>query len=151
MKIRRVTRSGLATETYVLTACYDYCFTVTHDLTEALGFKLAIQLFADSNSIFDTIMKLSSVSENSLPMNLTALLQSYASGEIQTIVHLLPKFNINDLLTKKMHHPLLSSLLQTGKLSHPVNRWILHTEPSKKRRMNVMHAEYHVLCATVVP
>eukprot|EP00171_Calliarthron_tuberculosum_P023237 IDg23237t1 len=107
-KCRRVTRSVLAAEIYALSACFDFCFTFAHDLANILGKKIPIFLFTDSKSIFDTITKLSSVSEKRLLIDISSLRQSYSSGEISNIGHILSEFNPADPLTKKMNSPLLA-------------------------------------------
>lgn len=50
-KSRHATRPVIAADNYALSACYDYCFTVAHDVIGVLGFKVPIQLFTDSADI----------------------------------------------------------------------------------------------------
>ncbi len=82
----------------------------------------------DSKSIFDTITKLSGVSEKRLMIDISALRQSYTKGEIANIGHVLSKFNIADGLTEKNKGNLLQMLLKTGKIDHPINIWIVHED-----------------------
>lgn len=87
-----------------------------------------MHLFTDSMSIFDTITKLSSLSEKPLLIDISAIRQAYVNGEIKNLGHISSEYNIADPLTKQMHSPLLTSLLDTGKLRHPVNKWIIHMD-----------------------
>eukprot|EP00171_Calliarthron_tuberculosum_P000757 IDg757t1 len=57
--------------------------------------------------------------------------ESYSSGEISNIGHILSEFNPADPLTKKMNSPLLSKLLETGIIDHPVNQWIIHNDSNQ--------------------
>ena len=84
-KSRRVVRSPLAAEVYALTDCFDFCFTLSYDISKMLGKKIPIYLHTDSKSIFDMVMKLSNVSEKRLMIDISSLRQSYNSGEIENI------------------------------------------------------------------
>ena len=110
---------------------HDYCQVLAHDLESITGRKFPVHLMTDSKSIFDTITKLSGVSEKRLMIDISALRQAYSTGEISNIGHVLTKYNIADSLTKRSKCALLDELLRTGKLSHPVNLWIIHEDPNE--------------------
>lgn len=129
-KSRRVANSVLAAEVHALTSCYDYSYTIAHDLSNILSQKIPIEIFTDSKSIFDTITKLKSITEKRLLIYLSALREAYTSGEIRNMGHILTSYNVADPLTKKMNSTIMTQLLETGKLSHPVNQWIIH-EPNQ--------------------
>ena len=103
-------------------ACFDYCFTVAHDLSTILSSPISIEIFTDSKSIFGTITKLTSVPEKFLLMDLSALREAYVTGQIKNLEHVLSQCNVADPLTKKINSGLLEKLLRTGKLSHPINQ-----------------------------
>ena len=84
----------------------------------------------DSKSIFDNITKLSCVADKRLMMDISALLQSYSSGEITNIGYLLSEFNLADGLTKKTKSKILDKVLRTGKMDHEVNLWTIHENDS---------------------
>ena len=100
-KCKRVTRSILAAEVHALTACFDYCFTVAHDLTTILSHPIPIEIFTDSKSIFDTGTKLTSVTEKHLLIDLSPLREAYISGQIRNLANVLSQYSFADPLTKK--------------------------------------------------
>ncbi len=81
-KIRRVVRSTLAAEVYVVSACHDYCLALAFDLSTMLERQIPVYLMTDAKSIFDTITKLSGVTEKRLMIDIVAVRQPYSSGEI---------------------------------------------------------------------
>ncbi len=81
-KSRKVVRSPLGAEVYALSACHDYCIALSHDLVIMLEMTLPIYLMTDSKSIFDTITKLSNVSEKRLMIDIASRRQAYRSVEI---------------------------------------------------------------------
>ncbi len=95
-KSRRITRSILVAEVYAFSAYFDYAFTAAHDLSGMPGQTIPIHLITEPKSIFDTITKLSSVSEKRLLIDIAALRQAYTSGEIENIGHISSAHNVAD-------------------------------------------------------
>ena len=120
-----MTRSVLAAEIYAFEACLDYCITLRHDLHSIVSQRLKIQLFKDSKSLFDTITKLTTLSEKRLLIDISAIRESYRAGDLDDVAHLSSEYNLADCLTKDKESSFLTSLMETGKLSHPVNQWII--------------------------
>jgi len=88
-------------------------------------------MYTDSKSLFDTITKLSTVSEKRMLIDVAAIRESYASGEIRNVAHILSKHNIANPFTKEnAHMEQLHNLMKTGYLDHPINQWIV--EPPKR-------------------
>ncbi len=84
-------------------------------------------------SIFDTIAKLSGTSEKGLLIDISSIRQACVRGEIQNIAQISSEHNLTDPLPKKMNSPMLINLLDTGKIHHPVNKWIVHKDsPSEE-------------------
>lgn len=133
-KCRRITRSVLAAEVHAFSSCYDYCVTLAHDLSNMLGRKVDTFMFTDSKSLFDTITKLSSVSEKRLLIDIAALREAYVCQDLKNVAHVSSQYNIADVLTKSKPpadcRDLLHSLMRTGKLAHPINQWIIHNTGS---------------------
>ena len=95
-KSRRLVRSILAAEFYAFVSWNGYCQIIAHDLFRIVGKRFPVHLMTDSKSIFDTVIKLSNVSEKRLTIDISSLRQSYATREIENIGHVLTKFNIGD-------------------------------------------------------
>ena len=133
-KSRRIVRSILEAELYALSACHDYCQILAHDLQLITCNRYPLHLMTDSKSIFDTITRLSSISEKGLLIDVSALWESYTSGEIQNIGHVLSDCNLADALTKKTRSPVLNQLLKKGIITHDVNLWIIHQETPKQKK-----------------
>ena len=125
-KCRRVTRSILAAEVHAFAACFDYCITLAYDLSAILAFHVPVLMFTDSKCLFDTITKLSTVSEKRLLIDISALRESYACGELTNVAHVSSENNLADPFTKNTTSPILDELLNSGKLSHPISQWIIH-------------------------
>jgi len=104
---------------------------VSTDLQTILGRKISTEMYTDSKSLFDTITKLSTVSEKRMLIDVAAIRESYASGEIRNVAHILSKHNIANPFTKEnAHMEQLHNLMKTGYLDHPINQWIV--EPPKR-------------------
>ena len=72
-KSRRVVRSILAAELYAFVSYNDCCQIIAHDLFRIVGKRFPVHLMTDSKSIFDTVTKLSSVSEKRLMIDISSL------------------------------------------------------------------------------
>jgi len=104
----------------------DYALTFAFDLEMMLGTDIPVLMFTDSKCIFDTITKLSSVAEKRLLIDITSIREDYSTGVVSNVAHVSSQFNLADPLTKDVNSPLLDQLMETGKLIHPINQWILH-------------------------
>ena len=85
-----------------------------------------IIMFKDSKYLFDTITRLTKISEKRLLIDVAALTQSYVNGELFKIGHVSSFYNLADPLTKKANSKLLEEVMLKGMLPHPVNQWLLH-------------------------
>ncbi len=86
---------------------------------------LKTSIFTDWKSLFHSITKLSFL------IDLAAITQSYAEGEITNVAHILSRYNIGDCFTKENADlAMLYDLMRTGYLDHPVNQWII--DPKQK-------------------
>ena len=88
-------------------------------------------IFTDSKSLFDTTTSLCSITEKRLLIDICALRESYSSGELYNVGHVLSENNIANPLTKKVKSLVMETLLQTGTLKHPVNQWTVHIDQKK--------------------
>ncbi len=95
-KSRRAVRSILAAEVYAVSEFHGYCYTLAYELCAIHGRKILIYLITDAKLIFDKITEHSGMNEKRLMIDITALRQSYPSGEITNFGHVSPEFNLAD-------------------------------------------------------
>ena len=115
-KCQRVTRSVLGAETFAFAFTLDFCLVFSHDLSSMLGKRIPVLIFTDSKCLFDTITKLSTVAEKRLLIDIATIRESYSTGDLTNVAHILSKFNIADALTREAKDDnLLCNLLETGK------------------------------------
>ena len=93
--------------------------------------RVPIEIFTDSKSLFDTISKLTSLSEKRLLIDVSAIRESYYAGDLDDVAHLSSEYNLADCLTKEKDSTLLKTLMTTGTLRHLVNQWIVKENQSK--------------------
>ena len=74
---------------------------VAHDLSTILSQPIPIEIFTDLKSIFDTVTKLTSVTEKRLLLDLSSLREANLSGQIKNLAHVLSQYNVADGHTKK--------------------------------------------------
>ena len=59
-------------------------------------------------------------------IDIAKIRESCSTGDLTNVAHILSKFNIADTLTKEAKDDnLFCQLIETGKINHPVNQWIL--------------------------
>ncbi len=81
-KCHRVTRSVLGAEIYAFSHCLDYVLALSNDLTKMLDRKVKTVMFTDSKCLFDTITKLTSVTEKRLLIDIAAIRVTYTLGDL---------------------------------------------------------------------
>ena len=98
-----------------------------HEILKSILRKdIPVQLMTDSKSLFDTITKLSTVSEKRLLIDIAAIRETYRNGELSNVAHVASEYNLADCFTKRTKSNLLRHLMETGKLDHPINQWIIN-------------------------
>ena len=83
-------------------------------------------IFTDSKCLFDTIIKLISVSEKRLLVDIAAIKENHTSGDLSNVAHVASNYKIVNVFTTEKSNPKkLHELMSTGILSHPVSQWII--------------------------
>ena len=94
-----------------------------------IGRKIKTAMFTDSKSLFDTITKLSTVSEKRLLIDIAAIRETYTNGDlsnVSNVAHVSSNYNIANVFTKNnADDSMLQDLMSSGKLKHPISQWIL--------------------------
>jgi hypothetical protein len=121
----RVVRSAMAAETLAFTAAFDAAFSVRDQLEKVLKRNVPITMYTDSNALFDVLASNRTTTEARLMIDLSATRQSYNRFEIQSVGLIRSEFNPADALTKQEPNDALYKALTTGKISHPVELFII--------------------------
>ncbi len=99
-KCHRVTRSVLGAEIYAFSHCLDFTLALANDLFLILGRKVKTLMFTDSKCLFDTITKLTSISEKRLLIDVAAIREMYTSGDLSNVAHISSRHNLANVFTK---------------------------------------------------
>jgi Reverse transcriptase (RNA-dependent DNA polymerase) len=124
-KCPRVTSSVLAAEVIACVTVFDIAYALREVLEQVLKRRIPLYLFTDSYSLFSTVTKYQSVREKRLLIDLAVIRQSYRRFEVDNIGFIRTVYNIADPLTKNTTNVVMDKLLRTGKLSHPVDEFIV--------------------------
>ena len=89
------------------------------------GQRIPVHMYTDSKSLFDTITRRSQNSEKRLLIDLATVRDSYRRKEITDVTWVRSQFNLADSMTKEIKNNILSRVLETGVLNHPVEQWIV--------------------------
>lgn len=77
--------------------------------------KVQIVLFTDSKCMFDTITKLSTISEERMIIDIASIRESYTNVDFTNFSQIASKNNLADVLTKpKADSNFLLKLIKTG-------------------------------------
>ncbi len=80
-------------------------------------------MFTDSKSIFDTITKLTTVSEKRMLIDIAPIREIYTNGDLSNVAPTASNNNIATVFTKsKADGSMLLNCMMTGKLSHPISQ-----------------------------
>eukprot|EP00172_Hildenbrandia_rubra_P000344 Plantae.Rhodophyta-Hildenbrandia_rubra.ctg11618.p1 GENE.Plantae.Rhodophyta-Hildenbrandia_rubra.ctg11618~~Plantae.Rhodophyta-Hildenbrandia_rubra.ctg11618.p1 ORF type:complete len:534 (+),score=91.74 Plantae.Rhodophyta-Hildenbrandia_rubra.ctg11618:92-1603(+) len=127
-KRSRVTRSVLAAEMHAFATGFDFTYALQQDIISMTGRKKPVVMRIDSKCLFDTITKLTTLTEKRLLINVSALRESYNRAEISNIAHVSSERNLADSLAKRKKSKLLQEAMITGKLNVKVSNWVIHNE-----------------------
>ena len=111
----------LGAEIYALSHGLDLLLALAHDLSSILQRKVKTLLLTDSKCLFDTITKLSTVSEKRLLIDIAAIRKNYTSGDLLNVAHVSSSYNLADSFTKAgANSTMLATLMETDTLTHPI-------------------------------
>jgi hypothetical protein len=79
----------------------------------------------DSKALYDVLTSNRTTTEARLMIDLAATRQSYNRFEIQSVGLIRSEFSLADALTKQEPNDALYKALTTGKISHPVEDFII--------------------------
>ena len=101
-KIRRITRSTIASETLAMTEALDNCLYAQNFWEHLTGDKLAIFAFTDSKSLAESVRSdKQNISEKRLLVEISSIREMVAKKEVERIYHIAAKYMLADSLTKE--------------------------------------------------
>lgn len=129
-KSYRVAHSAMAAEAFSLSEAFDAGFVVKTELERLLKRPVALQLLTDSKQCFDTISFSSRTKEQRLQLDLAAARQGFNKREITDLGLVESRFQLADAFTKVMPPTQLMAALGSGKLEHPISKFVVrdHTD-----------------------
>jgi hypothetical protein len=125
IKCKRVTRSVLASELYRLAHGFDIGSAIRTTIQNILQLKqLPLVLCTDSKSLYECLVKLGTIQEKRLMIDLMCLRQAYERREITEIKWINGESNPADAMTKSKPCPALKNLIDTNKIDLQVMEWV---------------------------
>ncbi|SLM37481.1 hypothetical protein PMAA_090260 [Lasallia pustulata] len=132
VKCKRVTRSVLALELYVLSLGFDVASIIKLLLTQILSglrqgnhnnndITVPMVLCIDSKSLYNCLVKLGTTQEKRLMVDLMCLCQSYERREITKIIGIKGPTNPADAMTKDKPCPALRRIINSNKIEVDVD------------------------------
>ncbi|KAF1982086.1 hypothetical protein K402DRAFT_341256, partial [Aulographum hederae CBS 113979] len=133
VKCRRVTRSVLASELYVLSLGFDVAATLRSTMNHLFSgspqgegtLRIPMTLCVDSKSLYDCLIKLGTTQEKRLMIDILCLRQLYERREISEILWIKGEKNPADAMTKEKHCDALKRLVTINKVDlDQLNGWV---------------------------
>jgi hypothetical protein len=121
----RVIRPVMAAETLAFTAAFDNAFSVRDQVKKVLKGNVPITIYTDSKALYDILTSNRTTAEARLMIDLAATRQSCNRLEMQSVGLIRSEFNLAHALTKQEPNDALYKALKTGKISHPVEEFII--------------------------
>lgn len=126
IKCKRITRSVLASETYAMAHGFDAAAVIKSTITQLLHLTepLPLVVCTDSKSLYECLVKLGTMQEKRLMIDLMCLRQSYERQEITEVRWIDGDSNPADAMTKNKPCRALQELIDTNKLNVNINGWV---------------------------
>jgi hypothetical protein len=124
IKCKRVIRSVLAAELYAMINDFDVEAVIKSIIERMLHISLSLILLTDSKFLYDCLVKLDTIAEKRLMIDLMCLRQSYERREIAEIRWIDEKINFADAMTKSKFCNALINLIDTNTIELKTTEWI---------------------------
>ena len=125
IKCKRVTGSVLASELYAIVHGFDIGAAIRSTIKAILQLaQLPLILCTDSKSLYECLVKLGTLREKRLMVDLMCLRQSYERREITEVKWISGDSNPADAMTKSKPCMALRKLIDTNKLDLHVEEWV---------------------------
>ena len=120
--IAKVCNDVKTAETHAMMNAISEAVYVRDVLKQAIGTKVKIKVFTDSNSLRDSIHSTNLAQNKMVRLTIASIKQLLSEGDVNRILWVPTKFQLADILTKKGVCPdLLRSMFKAGKLNEFFN------------------------------
>ncbi len=127
IKCKRVIRSVLAVEIYAIINDFDVEAIIKSIIERMLHISLSLILLTDSKSLYDCLVKLDTIAEKRLMIDLLCLRQSYERRKIAEIKWIDEDSNFADAMTKSKFCNALIKLINTNVIELKITEWVERT------------------------
>jgi hypothetical protein len=129
IKCKRVIRSVLAAELYAMINDFDVEAIIKSIIEHILKLKnpLSLILLTDSKSLYHCLVRLDTITEKRLMIDLMCLRQSYERKEIAEIKWIDEDSNLADAMTKSKLCNALIKLIDTNIIELKITEWVERT------------------------
>jgi hypothetical protein len=127
IKCKRVIRSVLAAKLYAMINDFDVEAVIKSIIDRMLHISLSLILLTDSKFLYDCLVKLDTIAEKRLMIDLMCLRQSYERREIAEIRWIDENINSADAMTKSKFCNALIKLIDTNIIELKITEWIERT------------------------
>lgn len=119
-KLRRVTRSALASEVLACSDAMDHSFLVQSVWKVITGKSLEVHMYSDSLSLINSAFSNKGLSEKMLLINISAIRQALREKWLSGLVHIPTAWNAADCLTKYLSNKhLITTIMRDNLLPLP--------------------------------
>jgi hypothetical protein len=127
IKCKRVIRSVLAAKLYAMINDFDVEAIIKSIIERMLHISLSLILLTDSKSLYECLVKLDTIAEKRLMIDLICLRQSYKRREIAEIRWIDENSNFADAMTKSKFCNALIKFIDTNIIELKITEWVERT------------------------
>ena len=129
IKCKRITRSVLALELYAMAHEFDLRTIIKTTLKKVLCSNIFFIFCTDSKSLYDCFVRLSTIHEKRLMIDVMNLKQSYERRKITKMKWMNEKNNLVDSMIKFRKSSALKTLIDINRISLTISEWMERTAP----------------------
>jgi hypothetical protein len=127
IKCKRVIKSVLAVELYVMINDFDVEAIIKSIIERMLRIFLSLILLKNSKSLYDCLVKLDTIAEKKLMIDLMCFRQSYERRKIAEIRWIDEDNNLADAMTKSKFCNVLIKLIDSNIIELKITEWVERT------------------------
>ena len=132
IKCKRVTRSVLAAELFVMAQGFDVASVLKSTIEKMLQISLSMFICTDFKSLYDCLVRLGSTIEKRLMVDIMCFRESYERREITEIKWIDGNSNPADAMTKPNFCRALEDLINSNTIKFQTTEWVERGSGEKK-------------------